>query len=40
MMADMHLDPTHVDKVARLFDEIEGAEEKRDSPSGKDNARL
>lgn len=40
MMADMHLDQTQIDKVVKLFHEIENAEEKGDNPGGNDNARL
>ncbi len=39
-MADMHLDQTQIDKVIKLFYEIENAEEKGGNPGGNDNARL
>ncbi len=39
-VADMHLDQTQIDKVVKLFREIESAEEKRGNPGGNDNARL
>ncbi len=40
MMADMHLNQTQIDKVIKLFYEIESAEEKGGNPVGNDNARL
>lgn len=39
-MTDMHLDQTQLDKVVKLFHEIETAEEKGGNPGGNDHARL
>ncbi len=40
MMADMHLDQTQMDKVVKLFHEIERSEGKGSNPGRNDNARL